>query len=50
MSGARPQSWPDGASRMFIPAALSQSRPGVAMLSVTKGHRLARVLCVCELI
>lgn len=43
MSDARPQSWPDGASKMFIPAALSQGRPGVTRLSVTKSQRLALV-------
>lgn len=47
MSGARPQSWLDGASNTFILAALSQSRPGVTMVSVTKGQRLD---CMCELI
>lgn len=46
MSGARPQSWlDDGASEMFIPAALSQSKPRVIRLSVTKSQRLARVEC-----
>lgn len=46
MSGARPQSWlDDGASKMFIPAALSQSKPRVIRLSVTKSQRLARVEC-----